>query len=59
MLELKNGPSVRQSETAVKHLCLCQGIGTDPTDPTQKLVIVTDKFHVILYDDIPQLCVGT
>ena len=32
---------------------LCQGIGTDPTDPTQKRVKGTNTFHVILYDDIP------
>ena len=33
--------------------CLCQGIGTDPTDPTQKRVKGTYTFHVILYDDFP------
>ena len=32
---------------------LCQGIGTDPTDPTQKRIKGTYTFHVILYDDIP------
>ena len=32
---------------------LCQIIGTDSTDPTQKRVKGINIFHVILYDDIP------
>ena len=32
---------------------MCQGIFTEPTDPTPKRVKGTDTFHVICYDDIP------
>ena len=32
---------------------LCQGMGTEPKEPTKKLVNGTNTFHVIRYEDIP------
>ena len=34
----------------------CQGIGTDPKDPTKKRLSGTNNFHVIRYEDITHDC---